>query len=105
MTRMVRIDVEYCILLTPARSAAAYAHQVHRNAMIVGLKSSAIACSRMSNGKVQISKFRFSHLRRNRSVTGVGATSVALNREAKASPTHRSTPRNDMLFLPQTSIL
>ncbi len=45
MTRMVRIDVEYCILLTPARSAAAYAHQVHRNAMIVGLKSSAITNS------------------------------------------------------------
>ena len=42
MTRMVRIDVEYCILLTPARSAAAYAHQVHRKAMIVGLKSSAM---------------------------------------------------------------
>ena len=42
MTRIVRIDVEYCILLTPARSAAAYAHQVHRKAMIVGLKSSAI---------------------------------------------------------------
>jgi hypothetical protein len=42
MTRMVRIDVEYCILLTPARSAAAYAHQVHRKAMIVGLKSSDI---------------------------------------------------------------
>ena len=42
MTRMVRIDVEYCILLTPARSAAAYAHQVHRNATILGRKSSAI---------------------------------------------------------------
>jgi len=42
MTRIVRIDVEYCILLTPARSAAAYAHQVHRKAMIVGLKSSDI---------------------------------------------------------------
>src|SRR5512136_737626 len=45
MTRMVRIDVEYCILLTPARSAAAYAHQVHKNAMILGRNSSAITNS------------------------------------------------------------
>jgi hypothetical protein len=42
MTRIVRIDVGYCILLTPARSAAAYAHQVHRKATILGRKSSAI---------------------------------------------------------------
>ena len=39
---MTLTDAGYCILLTPARSAAAYAHQVHRKAMIVGLKSSAM---------------------------------------------------------------
>ncbi len=52
MTRIVRIDVEYCILLTPARSAAAYAHQVHRKAMIVGLKI-------ISHNKLPLSKISF----------------------------------------------
>jgi hypothetical protein len=40
ITLMVLIEAGYCILLTPARSAAAYAHHVHRKAIIVGLKSS-----------------------------------------------------------------
>jgi hypothetical protein len=38
MTRIIRIFAGYCIRLTPARSAAAYAHQVHRKHMIWGSK-------------------------------------------------------------------
>jgi hypothetical protein len=36
MTLTTRIFAGYCIRLTPARSAAAYAHQVHRKAIIWG---------------------------------------------------------------------
>src|SRR3989339_577218 len=38
MTRMIRIFAGYCIRLTPARSAAAYAHQVHKKQTIWGSK-------------------------------------------------------------------
>jgi hypothetical protein len=42
MTRMIRIFGGYCRRLTPARSAAEYAHQLQANAMIFGLNSSAM---------------------------------------------------------------
>jgi hypothetical protein len=59
MTRMTLTDAGYCILLTPARSAAAYAHHVHRKAIIVGLKSSAM---KSSSFRYALSALRFAFI-------------------------------------------
>lgn len=42
ITRTVRTFAGYCKRLTPARSAAAYAHQVQRKQMILGSKMSSL---------------------------------------------------------------